>query len=110
MDNALNAQMDLARLQANQPRDTASRVKGMDKTQIRETAENFEAMVMNQFLSHMFTDLDPNTPMGGGKGEEIFQSLMVDEYAKGIVRNGGVGIADMVEQQLLQYQEQRSFE
>ncbi len=97
----------MARLQANRPT-PVPQTKNLNESQIRQTAKSFETMVLGQLLSHMFTDLDPNNPMGGGKGEEIFQSLMVDEYAKGISQNGGVGIADMVEKQLLQYQEQQS--
>lgn len=105
MDNALNSQMDLARFQASQPNSTSNKAKSMNKTQIRETAESFETMVMSQLLGHMFTDINTDGPFSGGKGEEIFNSLMVDEYSKGITNRGGVGIADMVEQQLLQYQE-----
>ena len=105
MDKAINAKMDLAKFQATQPNDIARKAKTMDKAKIRETAESFEAMVMNQFLGQMFTDLDTDGPFSGGKGEEVFQSLMIDEYSKGIAKQGGVGIADMVEKQLIQYQE-----
>lgn len=105
MDNALNSQMDLAKFQASQPTDMTRKTKSMNKTEIRDTAESFESMVMSQFLGQMFTDLDTDGPFGGGKGEEIFRSLMVDEYSKGMAQRGGIGIADMVEKQLLQYQE-----
>lgn len=105
MDNAITSQMDLAKFQASAPAQIASNTKSMDKSQIRQTAESFESMVMSQFVSQMFTDIDTDGPFGGGKGEEIFRSLMIDEYSKGITKNGGVGIADMVEKQLLQYQE-----
>jgi flagellar protein FlgJ len=109
MDNAINSQIDLAKIQASQPSATERNTKGMSKTEIRETAESFESMVMSQFVGQMFTDIDTDGPFSGGKGEEIFRSLMIDEYSKGITQNGGVGIADMVEKQLLQYQETQKF-
>jgi len=43
---------------------------------------------------------------GGGKGEEVFRGLMVQEYGKMIAAQGGVGIADQVRAELLKTQEQ----
>lgn len=109
MDNAITSQMDLAKFQASQPTTIARNTKAMNKTQIRETAESFESMVMSQFVGQMFTDIDTDGPFSGGKGEEIFRSLMIDEYSKGMTKRGGVGIADMVEKQLIQYQEEQQY-
>jgi Rod binding domain-containing protein len=42
---------------------------------------------------------------GGGKGEEMYRSLLVEEYGKTIAKAGGVGIADQVKAEMLKLQE-----
>lgn len=80
--------------------------QGADKTVIRQKAEEFEAMFVTEMLKPMFDSIEETDPMfGGSHGEKIFKSLMIDEYGKNIAANGGIGIADSIEAQLLQYQE-----
>ena len=43
--------------------------------------------------------------VGGGPGEEIFRSLMLDQYGRRIAADGGFGLADSVKRQLLSLQE-----
>jgi Rod binding domain-containing protein len=38
---------------------------------------------------------------GGGHGEEVYGSLLDREYAAAISRRGNIGLAEMVERQLL---------
>jgi len=42
---------------------------------------------------------------GGGEGEEMFRSMMVDQYAKGIEGQGGFGIASQMKAELLKHQQ-----
>jgi peptidoglycan hydrolase FlgJ len=66
-----------------------------------KTAREFEAMFLSQMLQPLFKDLKTaKTIMGGGHGEEVFSGLLVDEYAKTIAKNGGVGIAAMVRREI----------
>lgn len=107
--NLLSQQYDAARLAAQsqnvqQAQSRAESARDMEK--VRETAQQFEAMFVSQMLSHMYTDINPNNnPYGGGKGEEVFRSLMIDEYGKMISKTGRLGIADMVEKEMLRMQE-----
>ena len=72
---------------------------------VRHTAEEFEGFFLSQMFGMMFTDINTDGLFGGGQGEKIFRSLLVDEYAKSTVSNGGVGIADNIVRQLLANQE-----
>lgn len=79
---------------------------GATKTETRKAAEDFEAMFITEMLKPMFEGSYDTDPMfGGSHGEEMFQSLMLDEYGKNISASGGIGIADSIEAQLLKYQE-----
>lgn len=71
----------------------------------REAAEKFEAVFISQMFGHMFSGLGSDSLFGGGQGEEMFRSLLVDEYAKLTVKKGGIGIADSVMRTLIAQQE-----
>lgn len=75
---------------------------------IEETARDFEAMFLSEMLKPMFENIKPDPNFGGGKGEEIFQSLLLDEYATDMSKIGTLGIADMVKQQLIEMQSESS--
>jgi len=75
---------------------------------IRKAAEEFEAVFLSQMLAPMFETLESDTMFGGGPGEDIYRSMMVEEYGKAISRSGGVGIADAVAKELLNIQEAAS--
>lgn len=80
--------------------------QGATKTEIRKTAEEFEAMFITEMLKPMFETNGEVEPMfGGSHGEEMFKSLMIDEYGKNVAANGGIGIADSIEAQMIKYQE-----
>ncbi|MEO0413309.1 MAG: rod-binding protein [Pseudomonadota bacterium] len=53
----------------------------------------------------MFSGLETDGPFGGGNSEEMYRSMMVQEYGKAISASGGIGISDVIERQLLSLQE-----
>ncbi len=76
-----------------------------NREKIREVAENFEAFFLGQMLQPMFSSVEPSKPFGGGHAEKIWKSLMVDEVGKSMAKNGGIGLADMIQRDLLKIQE-----
>lgn len=71
----------------------------------REAAESFEAFFISQMLANMFSGIETDPLFGGGQGETVFRSLMIDEYGKSIASSGGVGIADSVLREIVRLQE-----
>ena len=71
----------------------------------RNVAEEFEAFFLGQMLQPMFSSVEPSKPFGGGHAEKIWKSLMVDEVGKSMAKNGGIGLADMIQRDLLKIQE-----
>jgi Rod binding domain-containing protein len=76
-----------------------------DPRKPEEAAQAFEAFFLSQMLSDMFSGIETDPVFGGGPGETVFRSLMIDEYGKSLARNGGVGIADSVLQEIVRLQE-----
>ncbi|WP_404384818.1 rod-binding protein [Caenispirillum salinarum] len=85
------------------PSVTPGSVKNIE--QARKTAQDFEAFFLSQMFQHMFSGIQTDEMFGGGQGEEMWRSMLVDQYGKDIASNGGIGIADQVMKALLQTQE-----
>lgn len=76
-----------------------------DPTVASKAAQDFEAVFISQMLGQMYEGISTDGPFGGGQGEAMFRSLMLDQYGKQIAAQGGIGIADAVTRELLKHQE-----
>jgi peptidoglycan hydrolase FlgJ len=74
-------------------------------TQLKKAAQDYEATFVTQMLGQMFEGIQTDGMFGGGQGEQMFRSLMLDEYGKKIASQGGIGLADAVTRELLKHQE-----
>jgi Rod binding domain-containing protein len=72
---------------------------------MRAAAEEFESVFLAQILENMFHGVPTDGPFGGGHGESVYRSLMLQEYGKVIARRGGIGIADAVMREMIKLQE-----
>ncbi|GAB3454298.1 rod-binding protein [Insolitispirillum peregrinum] len=112
LDKGLNVSSVLqnAQTQAGQGQQSSSvgnllAKKAKTPEQIKEAAQGFEAMFLNQMLKPMFDTIKTDEMFGGGEGEDMWKSMMVDTYAKEITKKGGVGIAEQVMQVMIKAQE-----
>lgn len=69
------------------------------------TANEFEAQFISQMLSNMFSTVDTQEGLGGSDAEDVYNSMLTNEYGKIIARTGGVGVADQVKQIMIKQQE-----
>ena len=67
----------------------------------KKVAREFEALFVGMMLKSMRNTVGKEMPAGKGNGEETYRSLLDQEYAKTVAEHGGVGLARMIEQQLL---------
>ena len=74
-------------------------------SQAAKAAEDFEAVFINEFMGAMFEGIKTDGPFGGGPGESIFRSMMIDQYSKAVAKQGGFGLAAAVKKELLHAQE-----
>jgi Rod binding domain-containing protein len=79
--------------------------RSVDPAAAKKAAQQFESVFITQFLGQMFDGISTDGPFGGGQGEEMFRSLLMDEYGKQITAQGGFGLSDAVTRQLLKNQE-----
>jgi Rod binding domain-containing protein len=68
-------------------------------------ANDFEAQFISQMLGNMFSTVDSKEALGGSETEEVYDSMLVDEYGKLLARTGGIGVADQVKRMMIKQQE-----
>jgi flagellar protein FlgJ len=87
---------------------TKTQPGGIDEKSVRTTAESFESFFVGQMLEYMTEGMKPDEEFGGGHAEEMWRSMMNQEYGKQIVKSGGLGIANQVMASMLKAQEDRT--
>jgi peptidoglycan hydrolase FlgJ len=71
-----------------------------------KASRDFEAMFLEQTLDRVFASDGAEGPLGdNGPGGGVYRSMLVKEYAGGIVKAGGVGIASQIYGEMLKIQE-----
>ena len=85
----------------------ANRTEGITDKEMKRfdaVSKDFEAMFMTEMLKPMFAEIKPDERFGGGKGEEVFSGMMLQEYGKLMAETGQIGIAATVKEKLIQMQ------
>jgi peptidoglycan hydrolase FlgJ len=72
--------------------------------QIEDAAEDFEAVFLTEMMKPIFESVEVDKIFGGGKGEEVFRSFMVQEYGKIMAASGQIGLASPVKDALIKMQ------
>jgi peptidoglycan hydrolase FlgJ len=87
--------------------DSAARAAAQVKqdAHIDAIAKDFESMFIAEMMKPMFEGLEVDPMFGGGKGEEIFRGLLLQEYGKIMAETGTLGIADSVKRHMIEMQE-----
>ena len=71
----------------------------------KKAGKDYESVFISEFMGEMFNGISTDGPFGGGQGEQMFRSLMMDQYGKQIASRGGFGLSDAITRQLLSHQE-----
>jgi Rod binding domain-containing protein len=78
---------------------------GSGKDDPRKTAQDFEAFFLSQMFELMSSGVKTDGPLGGGQAEAKWRSFLNEEYGKTMSKGRGIGIADMVYDQMIKMQE-----
>lgn len=77
---------------------------GMSEEQARKASKDFESFFIGQMLEYMNTDIKTDGLFGGGHSEEVWRSMLNQEYGKEIAKSNSIGVSDAVMRSLLQAQ------
>lgn len=96
---------ELATAKAQQLKKRADSVNGMSEKQLKQAkkvSQDFEALFVGMMIKSM-RDTVPQkkTLTGGGHGEEVYRSMLDQEYATASVKRGGLGLAKQIEKDII---------
>ncbi|QQG35875.1 MAG: rod-binding protein [Micavibrio aeruginosavorus] len=74
--------------------------------QIEAKARDFEAVYLAEMMKPLFESVEVDPLFGGGKAEEIYRGMMVQEYGKKIAETNSIGLADFVKGELIRIQQE----
>lgn len=77
-------------------------VSRRERDAIRKVAREFEALMVNEMLKSMRATVQRDSLLGGRSSEDIYRSMLDQEYAAAIASQGGVGLAPLIERELLE--------
>ena len=91
---------------AAQGASSSSAPQSSTQAKARKTANEFEAMFLEQSLNRLTASTGTEGPLGSnGTGGDVYRSMLVKEYAGQITRSGGVGISAQVYGEMMRLQE-----
>ena len=76
-----------------------------DPAEVLTAAKGFESFFVNHMLESFFASTGPDKVFGGGQGEMVYRSLLLQEYGKVAAERGGFGVAEAVQREMLRMQE-----
>ncbi|MDP7175694.1 MAG: rod-binding protein [SAR324 cluster bacterium] len=87
-------------LQANQLNKIPETKGVSDDAKLREAANDFEAIFIQQMLKTMRKTSFESDLLPKSEGEKVFQSLLDEQYALLSAKSGSLGLSEMIYQQL----------
>lgn len=67
----------------------------------KKVAREFEALFVGMMVKSMRETVGKDPITDGGHGEEVYRSMLDQEYARVMTERGGVGLAAMLEKQMI---------
>lgn len=98
----INGRPDIALIEA------LKKISPEKQQKAKTAAQDFEAVFLNSMFQQMSSGVKGEGPFGDTAGTGPWRSMLTDEYAKGISKSGGVGIASDVFRTLIMQQAARA--
>jgi Rod binding domain-containing protein len=99
---------DLATYHLNQSRlrnriDQTGKTGQTDKAEynkgLKEACDGFEEIFVHKLIQVMRNATDKEALLNGGRGEEIFQDMLDENYAELITKSRAMGLSDLIYEQ-----------
>lgn len=81
------------------PKPTSKTVAN-DPVAAKKVAREFESLFIGMMLKSMRETVGQDKMTNGGHGEDVYRSMLDQEYARAVTEHGGIGLTAMLERQL----------
>ncbi len=75
--------------------------------QAKKVSQDFEGLFIGMMVKSMRDSVVNDKLTGGGRGEEVFRSLLDQEYVAAAVKRGGFGLAKQIEKDIIRQESRR---
>lgn len=97
----MDSKIDPSQLLSQALTQTPKKVPGRDPVKIKESAQQFEAVFIQQIFKEMRNTIPDDGLITRGNADDIYAQLQDAEAAKVLAEQGGIGLAELMLQQLL---------
>ena len=71
------------------------------RQQAKKVGQDFEGLFVGMMVKSMHETVGKDKITGGGHGEEVYRSLLDQEYVASAVKRGGFGLAKQIEKDII---------
>ncbi|HIJ80672.1 MAG TPA: flagellar biosynthesis protein FlgJ [Desulfuromonadales bacterium] len=86
----------------------ASVLTEKQRAEAKKVSQDFEALFVGMMMKSMRSTVGKDKLTGGGHGEEVYRSLLDQEYANASVKRGaGLGLAKIIEKDIIRQESRK---
>ena len=100
----MDPKIDTAQLFSQATAQAPKAQKGREPEKLRETAQQFEAIFIQQMYKEMRNTIPDDGLIPKGNADDVYNQFQDLEAAKITAQRGGIGLADLMMQQLMDNQ------
>jgi flagellar protein FlgJ len=107
--DALGVSTDKARQLQRAASDRSSGISEKQRLQAKKVSQDFEGLFVGMMMKSMRASIGKDTLTGGGHGEDVYRSMLDQQYADASVkRGGGLGLAKLIEKDIIRQESRKT--
>ena len=96
---------DKARLLQRSVSNNGTSLTEKQRIEAKKISQDFEALFVGMMMKSMRATVGKDALTGGGHGDDVYRSMLDEQYAAASVkRGGGLGIAKIIEKDIIRQQ------
>lgn len=81
--------------------DAAGLLSEKQRQQARKVAQDFEGLFIGMMMKSMRETVGKDPITNGGHGEDVYRSILDQQYVDAAVKRGGFGLAKQIEREII---------
>lgn len=77
------------------------------RAQAKKVAQDFEGLFIGMMVKSMRETVGKDKLTGGGHGEEVYRSMLDQQYVEAAVKRGGFGLAKQIEKDIIRQESRK---
>jgi len=100
---------DKARQLLRATADKSTGVTEKQRLQAKKVSQDFEGLLVGMMMKSMRATVGKDKLTGGGHGEDVYRSMLDQQYADASVKGGGgLGLAKIIEKDIIRQESRRA--